>query len=126
MGKLKGVIKKVAKKTAKTAAAVAKDAAVKRIPTPIKQAIQRRAEDKMMEDLEQLQEENNNLREDNQAMAEEIARLKAEAKKVQAIPAPEQAKKWIRGKLPGEKLIKTDPETGEFKEIDRAEWDTLT
>lgn len=33
--------------------------------------------------------------------------------------------KWVRGILPGNKLIKTDPATGVFKEIDKKEWDSL-
>jgi hypothetical protein len=39
--------------------------------------------------------------------------------------SPHDVKRWIRGKLPGEKLIKIDSVTGKFQEIDRGEWDSL-
>ena len=67
-----------------------------------------------MDEMEEVQQENRTLR-------QELAQLKAAAKTVGA----GAIKKWVRGKLPGDKLIKTDPDTGKYETIDKAEWDSL-
>ena len=72
--------------------------------------------DERVEDLEQAVTE---LTEENDALKAKIAELESKVETTQP------KKRWTRGKLPGEKLIKTDPETGDFVEIDRAEWDAL-
>lgn len=121
-GKLKAVAKKVAKKAAKKAVKAVKVAA----PAPVmisKRVIKKfvsegRTEEKTMDEMEELQEENRTLR-------EELAQLKDDALRGGAAAIKDQARRWIRGKLPGERLIKTDPDTGKYEEIDKAEWDSL-
>lgn len=77
----------------------------------VKKKVRRRMEEHD-EEVQRLTEENETLR----------ARLDAlENGEVNATPAP----KWKKGLLPGNQYIKTDPATGDFKKIDKAEWDTL-
>lgn len=61
--------------------------------------------------------------EENRRLTEENERLKAglEASGI----AYQEAPRWIRGKLPGDKFIKVNEATGEFEEIDQEEWLTL-
>lgn len=117
-GKLKRVAKKAAKKTAKVAVnrLPAKPVAIARkiLGTPGKK------EGTMGDEMEELQKENAKLRRRVDEM--EAYQKEAEAEVAQKRP---DAKKWIRGKLPGDKLIKTDPDTGEWTQIDRAEWELL-
>ena len=107
--KPKKPVKKVAKKTA-TSARV--------LPIVSRTKLQDKSEGKAMEQIEELQEENKVLR-------EKVEELEARLENAEAAASVSPAIKWVRGKLPGEKLIKTDPETGKFEEIDRAEWDAL-
>jgi predicted RNase H-like nuclease (RuvC/YqgF family) len=75
----------------------------------------------MSDQMQELEIQVEKLEEENAALKDTVTRLERAAMVGTTTPA----RKWIRGKLPGEKLIKTDTETGEFQEIDQAEFDSL-
>ena len=82
----------------------------------------------MSDELDDLYLQVAKLEEENQALKEKNEQLESdliEAHSTAAAPDAAAKKKWIRGKLPGEKLIKTDNETGAFQEISREEWNAL-
>jgi len=111
MGRAKAIAKKAANKA--LTRAVSRTAPT---PPPKAEKKEKKAMDERVEDLEQAVQE---LTEENDALKAKVAEL--ESKVETAAPR----KRWARGKLPGEKLIKTDQETGDFVEIDRDEWDAL-
>jgi molecular chaperone GrpE (heat shock protein) len=86
-------------------------------PTPAKaeKKQRRRMSDDRVEELEAKVSE----------LEDKIIELNAENEQLRKKPQGKPAKKWQRGKLPGERYIKTDPETGHFLEINKAEWDSL-
>lgn len=73
----------------------------------------------MGDEVEELQAKVSELTEENEQLRARVAELETNAGK-----APPSGV-WKRGKLPGEQLIKTNMETGQFKRIERAEWDAL-
>jgi len=85
-------------------------------PTPRKAERPRRT---MGDEVEELQAKVSQLTEENDQLRARVAQLETSAG-----DAPPSGV-WKRGKLPGEKLIKTNVETGKFQVIDRAEWDAL-
>jgi hypothetical protein len=90
--------------------------------TPAKPSTPRKAERQrrtMGDEVEELQKQVSELTEENDQLRARVAQL--EAGKGNTPPSGV----WKRGKLPGEKLIKTNVETGKFQEINRAEWDSL-
>jgi len=131
MGRPKG-----SKKRADKATAAGK---VKRIPPPppstakkMKKAppgaSRKRRINKMSDDIAELYEQIDKLREENEELKAKNEQLESDITQAQSTAAaPETTSKtrWLRGKLPGEKLIKTDKETGAFEEISREEWNTL-
>jgi hypothetical protein len=136
MGKPKVVAKKATKKTTpapvkRSKGTISVEAMIVSTPRPSKPALKkfvpggRKA--KAME-YEELVEENQRLKEQVKELtdARNELTLKIEELEDKPIPPdPPTAKNWMRGKLPGERFIKTDPETGKFEEIDKAEWDSL-
>lgn len=76
-----------------------------------------------------LEEENSALRERVIEMEQRINVLGEENERLRVSlvnsGAADPGRKWIRGKLPGEKLIKVDAATGAFEEIGREEWESL-
>lgn len=129
--------KKAAKKATAAAAAAARttsyrpDNKIKSMPAP--PATRRPGETAMSEKIQELEArvseleaENGELKQKNLDLAtmveelEERANLEGEGANVTPIK-----QRWTRGKLPGDKLIKTDVATGKFQEIDREEWDSL-
>lgn len=111
MGKPKVVAKKTAKKTA--------PAPVKLSKRAIKKFVSEGRKDKTME-YEELVKENERLR-------GVVSELEERVEDLQEVAGPSPAPiKWVRGKLPGEKYIKTDSATGKFVQIDKTEWDSLS
>jgi predicted nucleic acid-binding Zn-ribbon protein len=110
MGKLKGM-KAAAKKAAKK---------VVKKTAPRKDKTMGDEMDELNEQITQLTNENEELK----TKVEELESSLAEAEESKE-PARIIKKQWTRGKLPGEKLIKTNNQTGKFEEITRAEWDAL-
>lgn len=137
MGRLKGSSNKRANKATKATKAAGKE---KRIPpppsatakkmskAPAPGASRKERPHKMSDELDDLYLQVAKLEEENQALKEKNEQLESdliEAHSTAAAPDTAAKKKWIRGKLPGEKLIKTDNETGAFQEISREEWNAL-
>jgi hypothetical protein len=110
MGKPKVVAKKAVKKR--------EPILVKLSQVASKKFVSKGRKGKTME-YEELVKENERLR----GM---VSELEERVEDLQEVAGPSPAPiKWVRGKLPGEKYIKTDPETGKFEQIDKAEWDSL-
>lgn len=65
------------------------------------------------------------LTEENDALKVSVADLLAENERLRSEGPIGETKRFTRGKLPGEKLIKVEIATGKFEEIDKAEWDSL-
>jgi TolA-binding protein len=124
-GPRKKVKKLIAKATAKKAAAIidrvkptkAMQRHKAKPPTTNRERIQAMTTeiDDLREQIDELQKENDQLKERNEELENSAEATTAQTPRV----------KWVRGKLPGEKLIKTNPETGAFEEIDKQEWDLL-
>lgn len=111
MKRLKAVVKKTATK------AITRRAAATRPPKAKK-----KEKKTMSEEFEELRLQVDELTDENAKLKDRIAELESGGG---SAPPEEEKRKWIRGKLPGEKLIKTDSATGEFEEIDREEWESL-
>lgn len=114
------------KKLRATAPAYRPDKKTKSVPAPTRRAApvspptkaaKKEKKKTMTDQMQELEEQVEKLEEENAALRDKIASLEG------ASGAP--PRKWVRGKLPGEKLIKTDSETGEFEEISQAEFDSL-
>jgi len=87
-------------------------------PTPAKPEKRQR---RRMDDSNRVEE----LEAKVEELEDKIIELNAENERLRSTPQAETPKKWQRGKLPGERYIKTDPETRRFLEINKAEWDSL-
>lgn len=112
--------------------AIAKKKAVKKPVPPVKlsKATVKKfvSEGKKME-YQELVVENEALKAQVSELEAKVDELEAEVDEYRdhdvASPPSEPTVKWVRGKLPGEKYIKTDPSTGKFEVIDKAQWDSL-
>lgn len=87
------------------------------------QAAKKERKKTMSDQIEELEIQVEKLEEENAELKDRIAEL--EGATTGSGGATERVRKWIRGKLPGERFIKTDSETGEFEVIDQAEFDSL-
>jgi cell division protein FtsB len=133
MKRLKAVVKKAATK------AITRRAAATRPPKAKKKEKKTMSEEfeELRLQVDELTDENAKLKDriaelesgGGNELTDENARLKDRIAELESgggsAPPEEEKRKWIRGKLPGEKLIKTDSATGEFEEIDREEWESL-
>jgi predicted RNase H-like nuclease (RuvC/YqgF family) len=111
--RLKAVAKKAARK-----------ALTRRAPTPPPPPppkAEKKEKKKMSEQIDSLETQVDELTQENEELRAKVAELERNP----GSAAPTGEKKWVRGKLPGEKLIKTNTETGDYEEIDQAEFDSL-
>jgi uncharacterized small protein (DUF1192 family) len=119
MGRLKtkGKLKKaIAIVKPKTAPKVAKPG-----PAPTKPKNHERKLKAMSVEIKELEEHIATLTDENTRLKELNAN---QAQQIDQLNGSKQIR-WTRGKLPGEKLIKSDPDTGAWMEISREEWDSL-
>jgi len=116
-GPKKKVKKLIAKATARVKPTKSAERYKAKPPTTNRERIQAMTTeiDDLREQIDELQKENDQLKERNEELENSAEATTAKTPRV----------KWVRGKLPGEKLIKTNPETGAFEEIDKQEWDLL-
>ena len=118
MGRVKAITRKLARK------AINKRSP-KAAPTPPK-AEKKEKKKAMSEELDDLREQVERLTRENESLREQVEELGGEAEASEGGDADLPPKRrWTRGKLPGDKLIKTDNKTGKFEEITREEWDSL-
>ena len=80
---------------------------------------------KMSDEIDDLTRQVEELTQENSELKAKVEELERNNAAINALPGPGQTKEWTRGKLPGDKLIKTSTKTGEFEEIDQQEWDSL-
>src|ERR1700727_3980930 len=108
------------KKTKSVPAAAAKKTPTRiAAPTSPPKAAKKEKRKTMSEEFDELRLEVDELTEENARLKDRVAELEGGG----AAGAP--PRRWVRGKLPGEKLIKTDSETGALIESDQAEIDSL-
>ena len=111
------------KKTAKKGKPeMTRRAAPKPIAPPKAEKRQRRSMDDLEQENEKLRGQVAELTKENDTLAAHVEELRGKIETGSVDPAKT---KWKRGKLPGEKYIKTDLDTGKFTVIDKQEWDSL-
>lgn len=81
--------------------------------------------DECNKELRKASRTNAKLSDDNEALRISVADLLTENERLRSEGPIGETKRFTRGKLPGEKLIKVEIATGKFEEIDKAEWDSL-
>ena len=81
--------------------------------------------DELNKELKKAVRTNTKLTEENDALKISVADLMADNERLRLEGPVGEAKRFTRGKLPGEKLIKVETATGKFEVIDKAEWDSL-
>ena len=81
--------------------------------------------DELTKELKKVTRTNAKLTEENDVLKLSVADLLAENERLRHEGPVGETKRFTRGKLPGEKLIKIETATGKYEEIEKAEWDLL-
>lgn len=81
--------------------------------------------DELSKELKKVSKINAKLLDDNEALKLSVADLLTENERLRSEGPVGETKRFTRGKLPGEKLIKVEIATGRYEVIEKPEWDSL-